>query len=332
MNLEVKDPFLLGSVRPSNVEGYLRTAGWHATFTDPGIFSIWVHSAVPEDHEVRVPLDPDASGYPQRVYEVLAELAAFEQRSQMRLFLDARDWNCDTIRIGFGGRRNQDYPDLATEIETLASTRDLLSAVASAVIEPQPWLGRRQLKKEAADYLAALELSPFEEPLSIRLLGRLEAVLFADDESEFVPFVRQVSLKFRDAFDYLDRLLRSSRAALEDEWTSAIHNGISANLTESLARLLEQTPSYGSAVEISLHLAACRAFHGSALSTWRLQRAHLHALKEISEKLKSFVAGRDERVVLLVTDIKGAGRNRIITGTALIEDEARRIEMSVDEN
>ena len=331
MNVEIKDPFLLSSVRPANLESYLRTGGWMPTFSTPGVFSIWVHSAVPEDHEVRVPLDSEASGYPQRIYEVLDELAAFEQRPQMRVFLDVRDWNCDAIRIGFEGRRNQEYPDLATEIETLESTRELLQAVASSTVEPQPWQGRRQLKKEAADYLAGLELSLFEEPLSVRVLGRLDPVLFAEGESEFVPFVRQVSLKFRDAFDYLDRLLRSSRAASENEWTSTIQNGISANLTDSLARLLGQAQSYGSSVEISLRLAACRAFDGRAIATWHFQRAHLYALREISEKLKTYVAGPDERVVFLVQDIKQAGRNRIITGTALIEDEARRIEMSVDD-
>jgi hypothetical protein len=330
--LEIRDPFLLGSIRPRNLEGYLRTAGWEMTFRDPGMVSIWTHSGVPDDNEVRLPLDPDASAYPQRIKEILQELAAFEERPEMRVFLDIHDWNCDAVRIGFMSRPNLDYPVLGTEIETLESAREILLAIASSVIEPQPWFGKRQIRKEAADYLATLEVSAFEEPLSIRVLGRLEPVLFGAHEAEFVPFTRQVSLKLWDALHHLESWLNRAEPGEGNDWlTSSLQHGLSANVAESLSKLLQLPPSFGSCVEISLRLAASRRFSGPAFSVWRFQRNHLPGLKEMGDRLKSFVAGPDERVVFLVADIRAGKRGKVITGTALIEDDARRIEMSVDE-
>ncbi len=301
------------------------------TTREPGVVSMWVSPGHPESYEVRVPLDPEASGYAQRVKETLQELQAFEQRSQLRIFLDIYDWNCDALRVGFKIRSSMEYPLLEGQIETLENSRQILSAVASSVVDPQPWFGRRQ-PREAAEYVAAMEASPFEEPLSIRILARFEPGLFSDDEGNFVPFVRRVSLRLRDAFDLLGPLLNGTERRPGADWfTIALQHGLSANVTESLSRLLLLPQGHGASLEISLRLAASRAVTGRALSVWHFHRADLPALREMGERLKSFGAGSDERIVFLVGEIRMGKRSKVITGTALIEDEARRIEMAVDD-
>lgn len=267
----------------------------------------------------------------QRVKEILQELEAAEQRSQLRVFLDVQDWNCDAIRFGYRSRPDLDYPALATSIDTLENAREILTAVACSVTDPQPWFGKRR-PKEAIEYAASLEVSPFKEPLSVRILGRMEPSLFGPDEDEFVPLTRQVSLKLRDAFEHLKTLVNGSDRNADNDWlASSLQYGLSANVSESLVKLLQLPSAFGSGVEVSLRLAAVRSFTGQALSVWHFRRSQLQALGEIGDRLKSFAAGPDEQLLFLVAEVKVSKRGKAITGTALIGDEARRIEMGVDD-
>jgi len=332
LNLDIRDPILLSTIRPSNIEGYLQVSGWQTTLRDPGVFSIWSLKGIPSDNEVRVPLDVSASGYPQRIKELLRELAAVEQRSELRVFLDFQDWNCDVIRFGYKPRSDFDNFSPSALIEMLENAREILAALACSVIDPQPWFGKRR-PKEASQYLEALETSPFEEPLGVRILGRLDQPLFEADQDSFVPLTRRVSLRLRDAFHHLEELLDVSDRNSGNDWlASSLQYGLSANVTESIFRILRLPFAFGgSNVEISLRLSVVRPFAGKALSVWHFNRPHSTALAEISDQLKTFAAGPDERLLFLVSEIKVAKHNNMITGTALIEDEARPIEMSVDD-
>lgn len=331
MNLEIRDPFLLATVAPRNLESYLQAAGWQMTFHDPGVVSVWTLPGNPDDYEVQVPLDAQASAYAQRVKEALQEISAAEQRPQLRVFLDVQEWNCDIIRLAYKARADMDYPSLGTAANTLENARDILTALASAVIDPQPWYGKKH-PKEATEYVAALEVSPFEEPLGVRILARLQPLLFEADEDEFVPLTRRVSLRLRDALDHLQRLLNWVDPHTREDWlTASLNYGLSANVTEGLSNLLHLPSAMGSSVEISLRLSAARTFTGPALSSWSFRRSHLPIIGEIRERLKTFAAGPDDKLLFLVGEIRLGKRARIVTGTALIDDEARRIEMSVDD-
>jgi hypothetical protein len=331
VNLDIRDPCLLASVQPANFESYLRSGGWHLTFVEEGILSVWTLPGSPEDFEVHVPLDVDASGYAQRVREVLQELSIVEKRAQLRVFLDLQEWNSEAIRFGYAARPGLEYPTVGAAIEMFTQARELLTAVASSLIDPQPWYARRR-PKEAIEYVSALEVSPWEEPLSIRILARLGTALFGTEEREFVPFARRVSARLQELLTYLSDLLTGADRAEGSDWLdSCLQCGLSANVTESLCGLLQLSSSVGSNLEISLRLAASHSFSGEALSLWRFCRAQIPALKEIGEQLKSFTPGPDERVLFLVGNVRVGRRGRSVTGVALIGDEVRRVEMFVDD-
>lgn len=295
------------------------------------MFSIWTLPGTPDDYEIKLPLDTDASGFPQRVKEAFNELEAAERRPQQRIFLDVQAWNCDAIRFGFQPRPEMEYLALGTMIEALENAQEILSALACSVIDPQPWFGKKR-PREATEYSASLELSPFEEPLSLRILGRIESTLFAGNDDDFVPLTRRVSLKLRDAFQHLEALIHGlDRNADGDRLALSLQYGVTANVTESLVRLLKLPSAHGTKLEISLRLSPVRAFPGEALSVWQFRRSHLQTLGEIGERLKTFVVGPDERILFLVEAVKNSRRSRTITGTALIADSARRIEMAVDD-
>jgi hypothetical protein len=74
----------------------------------------------------------------------------------------------------------------------------------------------------------------------------MEPSLFGPDEDEFVPLTRQVSLKLRDAFEHLKTLVNGSDRNADNDWlASSLQYGLSANVSESLVKLLQLPSAFG---------------------------------------------------------------------------------------
>jgi hypothetical protein len=327
VNLEINDPFLLATVNPRNAQGYLQSSGWRQSFLDAGVVSVWTRPGTPDDHEVRLPLNPEASGYANRVRELLHEVAGAEERSPFRIFLDIKDWNCDTIRLAYKARPEMDFNTLAGSLKVLASAKEILSSVAASVVDPQPWYGKKR-PREASDYLGELGVSTFEEPLCVRVLAAIKPPLFDGDDEAFTPMSRRVSLRLCDALNCLDRFVKRSSPVPEPEWLdSMLRNGVSANVTDSLSQLLQLPAAFGSSIEISLRLAAIRTFNGAAISTWQFRRQHLDVFSAIGERLRTFTVTPDQQLIFLVAKV----HQKSISATALVKGEAKSVHMALDD-
>jgi len=312
------------------MRAYLSTSGWTQVH-DSGSATVWTYPAEPDVHEVLLPLDPSASGYAQRVRELLSELEAIEGRSQLELIQDVRCSDCDIVRFRPVTGDAAEHPTLATSLSIRESGREILSAIAQATIEPQPWFGRRR-SKEVSDYLASLELGVFEEPGWVCVMSRLDASLFAGVEDEFVPFPRHVSLRLRDALDQLRQLLAQGTPDPTTDWlSSSLAHGLSANVCESIANLIQPQHLGISAFQVTLRLSSVRKFEGLAFSRWTFRNSVLQTLREISERLKTFALRSDDSVLFLITEIRPTRRGATVRGIGLIDGEARAVSMSADD-
>ncbi len=331
MKVDIRDPVILDSVLPASAAAYLDSSGWTQAH-ESGAAAVWTHPAEPDVHEVLLPLDPSASGYAQRVRELLSELEAIEGRSQLQIFQDLRSSDCDVIRFGPAGGVAAEHPTLGSSLSIRESGRDILSAVAHAVIEPQPWFLKRR-PKEVSDYLASLELGFFDEPGWVCVMSRLDASLYAGVEDEFVPFPRNVSLRLRDALDQLARLLADKPPddPATDWLSSSLAHGLSGNVCESISDLIRHEHSGISGVEVTLRLSSVRKFSGPAFSRWTFRRSLLHKLREVSERLKTFALRSDDSVLFLITEIRPTRRGATVRGIGLVDGEARTVSMSVDD-
>ena len=332
MKLDIRDPLLLDSLSPTSVESYLRSGGWKPTHTDPGVAATWQFPMEHDIHEVRIPLDAESSGYAQRIRELLQELEAAERRSQLQVFMDIQSSNCDVVRVGSLARSDWEFPTLGNAITALEGTREILTSVASSVVEPQPWFSRRR-PKEAVEYVASLEVGLFEDPAAIRVLSKLQTPLFRGHEDEFIPFPRRVGLMLREALSQLTELFEKADHSHSevDLLSTCLTHGLSANVCEALCSLLQ--PQYGGspAIEITLRLSPVRPFAGQALSKWLFRRSHLRALKGITEVLKALGTRLDDSLLFLITRIRATKRGGSVYGVALLEGDARPIHMNVDE-
>lgn len=330
MKVDIRDPVVLGSVLPASLTVYLSTSGWTQAHKSDSA-GIWTYPAEPDVHEVLLPLDSSASGYAQRVRELLSELEATEGRSQLEILQDVRSSDCDVVRFGPATGYAAEHPTLGTSLSIRENVREILGVIAQAAIEPQPWFGKRR-SKEVSDYLSSLELGFLEEPGWVCVMSRLDASLFAGVEDEFVPFPRNVSLRLRDALDQLGQLLAEKPPDPATDWlSSSLAHGLSANVCESIADLIQPQHLGISAIQVTLRLSSVRKFGGPALSQWTFSSSVLHTLREISERLKTFALRSDDSVLFLITEIRPTRRGATVRGIGLIDGEARAVSMNVDD-
>jgi len=330
LKVDIRDSAVLASVLPPSIEAYLGSNAWTKVHEN-GSAAVWTHPAKPEVDELVLPLHPLASGYAQRVRELICGLEAVEGRSQLEILQDLRSSDCDIIRVGPAGGYAAEHPTLGSSLSIRENGREILSAVAHAVIEPQPWFVKRR-PKEVTDYLASLELGFFEEPSWVCLLSKLDVSLFTGVQDEFVPFPRSVSLRLRDALDQLGHLLAERPPEPATDWLStSLNYGLSANVCESIANLIQPEHLGISGLEITLRLSAVRKFSGQGFSRWIFRRSNLHTLREISERLRNFAVRTDDSVLFLTTEVRRTRRGATVRGVGLIEGEARTLSMSVDD-
>ena len=314
------------------MRAYVQSAGWTLVHKNADIAEIWALRGVPSAFEIHLPLDPLASGYPQRIKELLRELEAAEERSQLDIFLDMQSAACDVFRLGRSATSSRQISTLPGAAAMIEATQDILAAVTWSVVEPQPWFtGRRP--REVTSMVESFEVDLSHDPSSVCILSKLEPSLFNGSEDEFVPFSRRVSLKLRAALDRLEQALGDSRPLSGPGWLEgSFQCGLSSNVCQSLFDLLQRQHLSRRMLDVSVRLSPIRPFEGPAFSRWSFRASQLGAIKEMGERLKAIASPADHRLLFLITAIETGKRGGKVRGVALFDDEARAIHFQVDED
>lgn len=266
MNLEIQDPNLLASLTPQNVEAYLRSAGWEESHRELKKAAYYRKAAMPGDHEVLVPLSESASGYPQRVKELLRELKAAEERSELSIFLDIREQYADVLRVSLGGS--------GARLPSLGLCRLLFDTASELVYHSAKAIAPLR----AREFTSSVEVSPFEEPFSVRLLLRVAPLAPAADDA-FVPFARRVSWKLTECLGMLEQLVRAQQSG-----PIAASPAACGELSGVLGGLLSHPDAAQSHLDISLRLSPGSPANGNVESVWRFSRNDALALRELGER------------------------------------------------
>lgn len=169
----------------------------------------------------------------------------------MEVLRDVRSSSLDVVRLAIEGSSTRDgrIPVEAGR-RVYEAARDLLLAAACSVIDPRPVFAQRK-PDEAMSLLGRArfgqtEVGSFVLTMECSIAPRLQQTLLAEQEADSddaeAPFERKTCLQLARALQAAEGATRESAASgMLEPFRQRAKDGVSANLCEALAEILEAT-------------------------------------------------------------------------------------------
>lgn len=230
---------------PSELAAYLLEEGWAFRTADPD-WAAYAKIVSGEEVVLEVPQHAEAPDYGRAVSMLIADVARLERRSQLTVVRDVRAASVDIVRIGVEGTSTRDgrIPVEAGR-RMYGAARDLLLSAACSVIEPRQAFPKRK-PEEAMSLLSRArfgqtEVGSFVLTIECAVAPRFQQTL-VDDGDPDAPFERKASVRLARAVQATQAAVRESTAAGRIEpFRERANDGVSANLCEAIAEMLDAT-------------------------------------------------------------------------------------------
>jgi hypothetical protein len=271
MRVEIHDPNSLSRLSLIDVRSYLTTRGWRNSGRYGSVANIFVNvGANNQKYEILLPVRPELKDYAARMSDIVTVLAEYEVRSQLEVYHDLIMGGFDVVR--FRAPEADDAGTIRFEngVALYDSAKDVIAAATNAAIKPKRAY-RGNSSERAKNYLGSLRLGQTEiGSYVLTVLSPVQPALeddqlqmFSDIPSDTDPFERVVTRT-------LDRALSATKSAIEeatasgklDPFESAVDSGVSANLCDAIAKLVDE----GNGVSISVSWSHVRPAPSAAAS------------------------------------------------------------------
>lgn len=239
-----------GVPSPAEISSYLLQAGWKHEETG-SLWSEYSKAIHAESVMLEVPQQSTAADYSRTVALLIEDLSRLEARSSAAVLREIRASSSDVIKLNIqgGSTQNGSIPvDAGRRVYSAA--RDLLLSAACSVVEPRAVFAKRK-PDEAMGFLnkarfGQTEVGSFVLTMECSVPPRLgQGGLFdgseSDDDADS-PFERKASLRLAKALRSTELAVRrSANMASLEPFQEAIGEGVSANLCDALAEILDAT-------------------------------------------------------------------------------------------
>ncbi len=237
MRVQIRDKNALSSLSLNNALFYLRTHGW----TDEGQWGkrpASLYSFEGDDQESHVLIPHRKEGdrdYPELMSQLIETLSEVEGRSELEVYFDIEAIS-DIVRMRpFEGTFEVD--SLSQGAGLLKDVHDVFASAARAEENPKP-VYRGRASEQIIEYLNLVRPArSFGMSHSLTVYSPIPNNTLIKDDT----FSRRVIVKLSDALNYTSNAIKEvmDTDSLESFKESDSH-GVSANLCESLATLIEQ--------------------------------------------------------------------------------------------
>src|ERR1700730_13215486 len=256
MKSHILDADALRAISPAALAAFARSEGWSKT----EVFGTHADvSAGANRPEIILPRTDRLADYASAVSRLIGVFAKTTDRDELATYRDLVGADRDVVRVRAIGSDDDGSVALDSGVKIVAQAREMLLAAACAARSPQP-LYRTGANKEANDYMRRVKLGQTEHgSFVVTLLAPVPPLLqpsldptWASLEDE--PMERMVTRRLMKALEAsrtaAEMALSGDGAAFEN----AVAAGVSANLCEAVASLIEQSTG----LDISLTWARTR--------------------------------------------------------------------------
>jgi hypothetical protein len=257
MRAQILDVEALRAITPGALAAYARGEGWEKTDVFGAHSDVYAASNKPE---IVLPRTDRLGDYPTIVSTLIGIFSKVVGHDELATYRDLIGADRDVVRVRSLGADDDGSILLDAGVKIVTQAREMLLAAACATRLPQP-LYRAGANKDANDYMRRVKLGQTEHgSFVVTLLAPVPPLLQPQldpgwSRLEDEPFDRQVTRRLVGA---LEASRQAAELAASGEGTSAfeaaISKGVSANLCEAVASLIEQS----NGLDISLTWARTR--------------------------------------------------------------------------
>ena len=241
MTTNLRDREVLLAVSPLALSAYARVAGWSRTESFGEYSDVYTGSDLPE---IIIPRTQRLGDYVQVVARLIRIFAQVAEVDEAILYNDLVVADRDVTRVRVDDGEVSGSINLEHGPNLVSGARDMLLAAACSLYEPRQ-VYRVGANREANDYLRRVRLGQTEQGsfvvtlLSPVIPPALEYDLLPDFANYYDPLERRVTRRLVQALSAVNRATAKTMTGDKAAFTNAVTEGISANLCDALAQMIE---------------------------------------------------------------------------------------------
>ena len=294
MRVKIRDADALRAVTPAALSAWARAAGWSRTESYGDHSDVY---AAPDKPEIILPRTQRLGDYASAVSEIIGIFAASEERDELSLYRDLVTADRDVVRIraseGEDGSISVD-----AGVDLVRGARDLVLAAACSLRGKPQRLYRAAANQEAVALLGRVRLGQTEQGSFVVTLLTAPIVpqsrppsLFPEDEPDEASDERKMTRRLAEAVAAAQQAAENAVSGRCDAFEEAVESGVSANLCDALAVLIEPFPT----LDIGVHWALTHPVNAPR-RTVRFARAEAPVLREAASSFRAREPKLDTRL------------------------------------
>lgn len=327
MKVSIQDKESLSRISAASLVTYARSVGWSRSEVYRQHSDIYTGENLPEIIIPRTEQLGDYGSVVSALIKTFAEVGTYDELTVFRC-LEGADRDVVRFRVN---ELDGATPALNDGYKLIAGARDLVLSAGCSLSTPQPSY-RAGAHKEANDFLSQMRIGHTEQGSFIVTLltpaipSRIPS-LFPDEVDHDAPMGRKVTKRLMEASIATRQALEQTTAGFENAFWDSVEKGVSANLCEALALMIESFES----LEISVSWARTRP-NGSPLTSARFSKTDSPVLKEAARFFKTYSPKFDQTLFGFVRLLKREAEETDgdISLATTIEEQKRSVKAALE--
>jgi hypothetical protein len=330
MKAQILDTEALRAISPAALSAFARSEGWLRTDAYGAHADVYAGGKRPE---IILPRTIRLADYPAAVSRLIGIFAKESGRDELGIYRDLAGADRDVVRVGAPRGDEDGSVALDAGVNIVVHARDMLLAAACAARAPQRFY-RAGANKEAIDYMRRVKLGQTEHgSFVVTLLAPVPPLLqppldpsWMDFDDE--PMERKVTRRLMDALEASRSAAEKALAGDAAAFENAVASGVSANLCEAVATIIEQS----NGVDIGLTWARTRPAP-EMVRRVSFSGSDAEILKEAARMFRLKHPKPDETLFATVHKLKRDQEEieGVVTLRAMIDDKSQSVTAVLDQ-
>ncbi len=290
MQVGIRDRDALMAISPAALSAYARIAGWNRDKSYREHSDIYIGEARPE---IVVPLTARLGDYASAVAALIETFAQVAGQDELTVYRALATADRDMIRIR-AAESDDGSLSLNDGVNFVSGARDMVLAAACSLHGPR-LVYRAGANRDAAELLRQMRLGQTDQgsfvvTLLTPIMPPPMPSLFEDPDDLNAPAARRMTKRLVEALAAVRRAAEQAGSGDGGAFEEAVASGVSANLCEALAKIIEPFPR----LDIGVSWARTRPM--TMPETARFGQADAPLLREAAQSLRERAPKPDVRL------------------------------------